>query len=63
MIEPTLTNYDKRYSTLTLDLRDPKLLTFIDALINPKRIKFQNKVYIVRRILLTEPSIIILKEV
>lgn len=59
----TLTQYDKDYSTLQLDLKDPKLLHFIDALLNTKRVAYQSKIYLVRRILLTEPSVIVLKEI
>jgi hypothetical protein len=44
-------------------LTDPRIPNFIDALMQNKYIKFQSKVFRVLRILLTQPTIVVMKEI
>jgi hypothetical protein len=63
MNEPTFLQYDQLgYYTYQCELSDPRLQSFIDALITNKCIKFQSKVFRVLRILLTHPTIVVMKE-
>lgn len=61
---PSFLQYDQLgYYTYQCELTDPRLQSFIEALIANKYIRFQSKVFRIARILLTHPTIVVMKEI
>lgn len=61
---PTFMQFDTSdYYTYQCELTDQRLPAFISALIENKCIHFQLKVFRIQRILLTNPTIVVMKAI
>lgn len=55
----TFTRYDTNYYTYQTTLDDPRLKSFIDAMLQRKPVLFQAKAFYIKRILLSDATAII----